>query len=112
MKRCTKCGKEKDESEFYKDKRRMSGLTDHCKKCINEYYKARRIQYKETIRKKNKRAYNKYKKERQEKRKERNERIFEFDIKPWKDPESLFCDTGFLENMLGKEITKGKECKS
>lgn len=32
-------------------------------------------------------------------------------LKPWKDPESLFCDTEFLENFIGKEPTKGKECK-
>lgn len=28
-------------------------------------------------------------------------------LKPWKDPESLFCDTEFLEKFLGKEIREG-----
>lgn len=32
-------------------------------------------------------------------------------LKPWKDPESLFCDTKFLREFLGKEPAKGKECK-
>lgn len=32
-------------------------------------------------------------------------------LKPWKDPESLFCDTKFLKEFLGKEPRKGKECK-
>lgn len=32
-------------------------------------------------------------------------------LKPWKDPESLFCDTEFLRKFLGKEPRKGKECK-
>lgn len=28
-------------------------------------------------------------------------------LKPWKDPESLFCDTEFLEGLLGKRIARG-----
>ena len=32
-------------------------------------------------------------------------------IKPWKDPESLFCDTKFLKKLLGKEPRAGNECK-
>ena len=32
-------------------------------------------------------------------------------LMPWKDPESLFCDTEFLRKFLGKEPRKGKECK-
>ena len=32
-------------------------------------------------------------------------------LKPWRDPESLFCDTKFLRQYLGKEPTKGSECK-
>ena len=27
-------------------------------------------------------------------------------LKPWKDPESLFCDTEFLRKITGKEPTK------
>ncbi len=32
-------------------------------------------------------------------------------LKPWKDPESLFCDTDFLKKIIGKEPAKGTECK-
>jgi hypothetical protein len=32
-------------------------------------------------------------------------------LKPWKDPESLFCDTEFLRKIVGKEPAKGDECK-
>jgi hypothetical protein len=32
-------------------------------------------------------------------------------LKPWKDPESLFCDTKFLKRIIGKEPLKGDECK-
>jgi hypothetical protein len=32
-------------------------------------------------------------------------------LKPWQDPESLFCDTKFLKQLLGKEPAKGEECK-
>jgi hypothetical protein len=33
MKKCSKCGIEKDESEFHKDKSRKNGLQPQCKKC-------------------------------------------------------------------------------
>jgi len=33
VKRCSKCGVEKDESEFYKEKKVKDGLCAHCKKC-------------------------------------------------------------------------------
>lgn len=32
-------------------------------------------------------------------------------IKPWEDPESLFCDTEFLRKITGKEPLKGDECR-
>jgi len=32
-------------------------------------------------------------------------------MKPWEDKESLFCDTEFLKQLLGKEPLKGTECK-
>ncbi len=31
-------------------------------------------------------------------------------IKPWKDPESLFCDTEFLEKLLRKKVSTRDEC--
>lgn len=80
MKKCTKCGEEKEESEFYKEKSRKDGLQLHCKFCnkeytvknkekIKEYKKEHRTLNKETIalkkrtyRQKNKQAiYNKHK---------------------------------------------------
>lgn len=33
MKRCTKCGTERDESEFHRNKRSIDGLHHHCKQC-------------------------------------------------------------------------------
>jgi len=33
------------------------------------------------------------------------------EIKPWVDPESLFCDTEFLEKLMGKSPKPGKVCK-
>ena len=43
MKRCTKCGVEKAESEFYKDKGGRDGLNSQCKVC----YRARQQSYRE-----------------------------------------------------------------
>ncbi len=34
-----------------------------------------------------------------------------YHLKPWKDTESLFCDTEFLEMFIGKEPLKGDECR-
>ena len=31
-------------------------------------------------------------------------------MKPWKDPESLFCDGEFLEELTGKKIKTSSEC--
>jgi len=31
-------------------------------------------------------------------------------MKPWKDDQSLFCDTSFLEDLIKKPVAKGKEC--
>lgn len=34
-------------------------------------------------------------------------------LKPWQDPQSLFCDTTFLETkILKKKIRKGTECRT
>jgi len=32
-------------------------------------------------------------------------------LKPWHDPESLYCDKEFLEELLSKEVAEGNECK-
>ena len=36
VKKCTRCGKEKPLSEFYKNKAMADGLNYYCKECINE----------------------------------------------------------------------------
>ena len=36
-KKCSKCGFEKDTSEFHRDKRCKDGLYSHCKECAREY---------------------------------------------------------------------------
>ena len=41
MKRCSKCGKLKDESEFPKDRTRKDGLHQRCKACKNAYSRQR-----------------------------------------------------------------------
>jgi len=41
MKRCSKCGKLKDESAFPKDRTRKDGLHQRCKACKNEYSRQR-----------------------------------------------------------------------
>ena len=38
MKRCSKCGELKDESEFYKDATKKDGLSYICKSCKYELY--------------------------------------------------------------------------
>ena len=39
MKRCPKCGVEKEEGEFYKNKRRTDGLSGWCRACNSTYFK-------------------------------------------------------------------------
>lgn len=33
------------------------------------------------------------------------------DSRPWKDPESLFCDNEFLKKLTNKDIAYGDECR-
>ena len=49
MKICTKCKQEKDESEFYKDSSRKSGLDSHCKSCDSAQNKIYRHDKKEYL---------------------------------------------------------------
>lgn len=42
MKRCSKCGETKCESEFYKWSHGKDGLTIHCKSCVSAYQKEKR----------------------------------------------------------------------
>ncbi|MDD4242748.1 MAG: hypothetical protein PHG08_00410 [Bacilli bacterium] len=57
MKKCSKCGVEKDESEFSKNKNTMDGLQIHCKECVSIYKKDYYISNKETILEKRKSYY-------------------------------------------------------
>ena len=43
MKKCSKCGVEKSEDEFHKDKRRSRGVVYSCKKCQSKYAKLWRL---------------------------------------------------------------------
>lgn len=47
MKRCSKCGVEKDPSNYHKDKRTTDGLNRQCKACWSAYRKAKYPQVKE-----------------------------------------------------------------
>jgi hypothetical protein len=40
MKKCTKCGVEKEEGEFHNNKGRKDGLNSRCKACVKEYQNA------------------------------------------------------------------------
>jgi hypothetical protein len=48
MKICSKCKKEKDESEFKEDKRFKSGLFTYCKDCYREYHNKYQREYSKT----------------------------------------------------------------
>ena len=39
MKTCPKCGRNLDESHFYKDDTTCDNLSINCKKCIKNYFK-------------------------------------------------------------------------
>lgn len=45
MKRCSNCGIEKEDSEFYKYKSSKDGLTHQCKQCMSEYRASKREYY-------------------------------------------------------------------
>lgn len=47
MKKCSSCGKLKDESEFYHYKSSKDGLTHQCKQCMSEYRASKREHYKD-----------------------------------------------------------------
>jgi hypothetical protein len=73
LKICSKCDIEKEESEFYNDKRANDGLTSSCKECHKEYSrnnKARKAIYDAKRRITNKEAIAKYQKEYAEKNKD------------------------------------------
>jgi len=58
MKRCSKCGIEKDESEFYKNSKMKDGLQSKCKECSHKYYQINKDHIAE-IKKKHRSIYKK-----------------------------------------------------
>lgn len=85
LKRCTKCGLQKDKSEFYKNKNKPDGLDSWCKACSSKngasWYKRKKEKAKESARKwaknnpeKVKERQRKWAKNNPEKRAERSQR--------------------------------------
>jgi len=62
LKNCSKCGIEKEYSEFYRDKNKKDGFRSQCKSCIKKYNQE------------NKEDIKKYREENKEKRKEYNKK--------------------------------------
>lgn len=76
---CTKCKKEKDLSEFYKEKLGKQGLRGDCKECVKKYkikhyqkYKKRINKQKKQYKDKNKNKYKKYHNEYNKKRRKKD----------------------------------------
>jgi hypothetical protein len=67
MKRCTKCGKEKPETEFTRRRSGQKKLRPHCKECIREESQAYNAAHREERRKKTAAYYLAHRKEKQEK---------------------------------------------
>ena len=47
MKKCSRCGKEKELNEYQKNKRKKDGVQDYCRECNNEYNRKNAYKYKE-----------------------------------------------------------------
>jgi len=79
MKKCTKCGEDKDLSEFHKDKSKSSGLYPQCKECKKHFMRSKKDSYSETRKKyieRNKERINKKRKEYRLKNKEHEKEIY------------------------------------
>ena len=68
MKKCTKCGLVKEESEYYKNEQRTNNFHTHCKTCMNQYsntrlnYKyAHDPEFRKEVKRRNKVWYQKHK---------------------------------------------------
>lgn len=46
MKKCTHCGKEKEDAEFYPDQRKKDGLSSWCRECTKESSRTRKSELK------------------------------------------------------------------
>ena len=109
MKRCSKCGIEKDESEFHKGSHK-DGLNAHCKQCrkVHYYINKEKIREYQTENKENIREYQKkYDKKRYE---ENKEMFHERGIKyrnEHKDEISK-CKRGYYEKNKEQELERTK----
>ena len=109
MKKCNKCGEEKEESEFNICRRRKDHLDSTCRECRHKM-NVKLYTEQEKLKKEH---------EQKEKRKKYLESLIE--IKPdslqtsfeskIEGEDTLFCDTAFLEAFFQKPIKKAKECK-
>ena len=122
MKICSKCGVEKDESEFYKKKDCKDGLVPYCKKCHSEktkkYYfenknkilavcKLYRIENYEKVKKAKINSMNKKPLEYREKRKEyykKNKQYIDAKNKKYSDFNPDFLITHYCKQYLKKQI--------
>lgn len=83
MKTCSKCKKEKELAEFYKDKGKKDGLKSWCKECHLEDSRKRESKYNETRRKYREEHQEEYRKKKREYYKENKEKILESN-KQWR----------------------------
>ncbi|GAA0115741.1 HNH endonuclease [Clostridium senegalense] len=58
MKKCTKCGQFKNESEFHKNSKNPDGLRNDCKKCRSKETKEYRMKYRDEVLAKKRMWYN------------------------------------------------------
>ena len=93
MKICNKCGMDKDECEFSKDKTSKDGLQSNCKECVKIYNKQYYEKNKEKIKKRSK-GY----------RKANGEYYKQYHKKYYKENKDVLC----IQNKVYKELNKEK----
>ena len=107
MKNCSKCGIEKEYSEFYRDKNKKDGFRSQCKSCIKKYNQE------------NKEDIKKYREENKEKRKEYNKKYNQENkeeakkyIKNRRKTDPAFRILGNLRSRMRKAVkaTEAKKC--
>ena len=98
MKKCSKCGEIKLETEFYKDRRTKSGLYSACKDCHKKHYEDNSEKFKEYRKK--------YRENNLEKFKERKKRNYR---KLSKNP--FYRINKIIRNSIGRSIKGNKKNK-